>query len=83
MNKCPYCHSELVRTRNQEGSQVTPKKGDYSVCSTCGQALVFANDKGVVRKITQQEEETMPDQAREVLSLTQQRIKGEARRRQV
>jgi len=79
--KCPYCGSDVVGAKCLDGTSATPKKGDYSVCASCGEVLVFANDKGTIRKITIQEEVTMPDDVRDVISHIQVMVKGKARRK--
>jgi hypothetical protein len=80
-NECPTCKSKLdtVTAIGRPASHV--KKGDLTVCAYCGETLVFTDDKGHLRILTEEEEEKMDDNSRDLLSAIQARVKARNRGR--
>ncbi len=48
-NACPICGTVNDRATACDGEQITPGKGDLSVCNTCGTIVFFTDDEGHVK----------------------------------
>lgn len=75
-DNCPKCGHHIDRATPVGHPAVNAEKGDYSVCIECASVLVFTDDKGHVRLITEEEEIKMDDETRDLLSRVQFAIKN-------
>jgi transcription initiation factor IIE alpha subunit len=78
---CPKCKNKLDAVTPVGRPATKAEKGDYTVCAYCGAALRFTDNKGHLRAITDEEEEKMDDETRDMLNGIQSAIKARNRSR--
>lgn len=57
---CPYCNAKLDASTDPSDPAAKPNKGDLTVCVVCLNILIFADDSGKLRKLTEEENKTLP-----------------------
>ncbi len=60
--KCEKCGEVLSQFEKLDDPEAVPRDGDLSLCFYCGKVTMF--DKGNLRNLTQEEEETLSDDIR-------------------
>lgn len=69
--KCPKCSLPFKADLCLDGSNSTPKKGDYTVCGKCATLLVFNTDKTCREATASDVREIAPSNSIKILMVQQ------------